>query len=90
VLLNRLEFELSPRHSIDAPRFSQQWFPDRTTVEKRLLSEYPATPDTLRKMGHTITPARGSQGDAHSIFIDDDGTVHGIADQRRSGTSAGY
>ncbi|HYO08687.1 MAG TPA: gamma-glutamyltransferase [Tepidisphaeraceae bacterium] len=90
VLLNRLEFEMSPRESIDAPRFSQTWMPDVVTAERALLADHARPVEALRQMGHTIVPSPTPQGDAHTLFIDPDGTIHAVADDRRDGSAAGY
>jgi gamma-glutamyltranspeptidase/glutathione hydrolase len=91
VLLNRLEFGMSPRETIDAPRMSHTWLPDEVAMEAAMLAGHADAVSSLRAMGHRIVekPAPG-QGDAHTIFVEKDGTIVGVADQRRSGTSAGY
>ena len=89
VLLNRLQFDMPPRATIDEPRMSHQWFPETTSMEKKLITEHADAIEPLRAMGHVISEKR-EQGDAHTIFIDESGTIHGVADPRRSGTSAGY
>lgn len=81
VLLNVLEFGLSPRDAVQAPRTHHAWFPDILTVEG------PAWPDdtlsALRTMGHQVRVG-GTQGDAHSIVVDmQSGARIGVPDPRR-------
>jgi gamma-glutamyltranspeptidase/glutathione hydrolase len=91
VLLNRLEFGMSPRETIDAPRMSHTWLPDEIAVEGGMSSEHADAVSALRAMGHcVIEKSAPGQGDAHSLFVEEDGTIVGVADQRRGGTSAGY
>lgn len=90
VLINRLDFEMSPRQTVDAPRMTHQWFPDVLNVEPGLAKQHADALEAMRKMGHRIPSEPKKQGDAHTIFVTDDGTIHAIADDRRSGTAAGY
>ena len=71
---------LDGRAAVDATRFHHQWLPDRLIVEGGGL------PADLRRrleaLGHTVME-RGSQGAAHSIWINrQTGTPLGIADHR--------
>ncbi|MCS7160462.1 MAG: gamma-glutamyltransferase [Gemmatales bacterium] len=86
IILNRLAFELPPRSSVDLPRLHHQWFPDEVRYEPAdswgadLLQG-------LRRLGHQVVAA-GRQGDAHSIFYDDErATYHAVADGRVSGSA---
>ena len=80
VVLNVLEFGLSPREAVDAPRTHHPWFPDVLNLEGNRWEE--ATLAALRSMGHTLRVG-GIQGDAHTIVVTPDGTIHGVADRRR-------
>ncbi len=83
VVLNVLEFGLSPREAVDAPRTHHPWFPDALTLEGPASSWPLATRETLRSWNHTVRIG-GIQGDAHTIVVDPDtGSRHGIADRRR-------
>jgi gamma-glutamyltranspeptidase/glutathione hydrolase len=83
VVLNVLEFGLSPREAVDAPRTHHPWFPDVLTLEGPSTVWPVATPETLRSWGHAVRIG-GIQGDAHSIMVDlTTGARHGIADRRR-------
>jgi len=85
VILNVLEFGMTAREAVDAPRTHHQWFPDVLSLEG---SSWPAaTREALIKRGHKLKMV-GSQGDAHSIAIDPDGTIHGAPDLRRKTSRA--
>jgi gamma-glutamyltranspeptidase / glutathione hydrolase len=79
VVLGVTEYGLTGRQAVDLARIHHQWMPDRVSVEESLV---PAeTIDRLRAMGHEVRPGV-RQGDAHSIWIGPDGTVHGVNDTR--------
>jgi gamma-glutamyltranspeptidase/glutathione hydrolase len=80
VVLNILEFGMSPREAVDAPRTHHQWFPDVLNLEGQSWPD--ATREALTALGHKLKVG-GSQGDAHTIAVDPDGTIHGAADLRR-------
>jgi len=82
VVLNLLEFGMSPREAVDAPRTHHQWFPDVLVLEGRSWSS--ATRLSLRGLGHTLKEVN-HQGIANTIVVEPPGrTLHGIADYRRS------
>ena len=80
VVLNVLEFGLTPREAVDAPRSHHPWFPDVLNLEGQ--SWDPATREALTAQGHKLKVG-GIQGDAHTIVVDPDGVIHGVADRRR-------
>ena len=85
VTLNVLEFGMSLRNAVDAPRLNMQWFPDRVGFQG---VEDPAFADLVKQltvMGHRVT--RGGGGDANSILAKD-GTFIGAADNENGGASA--
>jgi gamma-glutamyltranspeptidase/glutathione hydrolase len=90
VMVNRFEFNMPPRQTIDAPRMSHTWLPDSIAIEPALQRDHEEALAELRRMDHTFAEKSAKQGDAHSIFIAPDGTRHAIADQRRHGTAAGF
>ncbi len=90
VLINRLEYQMTPRECVDAPRLNMTWFPDKVTAESAMHKEHSAALEELGRMGHYIDPQPARQGDAHSIFVEPDGRIVGVADQRRGGAAAGY
>lgn len=85
ILINRIDYGLTPEEAVQAPRFHHQWMPDSLVVEKlpkNLL-------DDLSARGHKISIG-GSQGIANCIFIDPKtGLRTGVADVRyREATAA--
>jgi gamma-glutamyltranspeptidase / glutathione hydrolase len=80
VVLNVLEFGMTPRQAVDAPRTHHAWFPDVLSMEGSTWSA--DTREALTRMGHRLKVG-GTQGDAHSIVVDSDGTIHGAPDLRR-------
>ena len=84
VILNVLEFGLSPRAAVDAQRTHHQWFPDVLALEG---TWEPSILNALKAMGYKLRTG-GIQGDAHSIIIDEDGTIHGVPDSRRKTSRA--
>ncbi len=88
VLLGVMEFGMTPREAVDAPRTHHQWFPDRLLLEG---DHWPAeTRRELERMGHRVGRI-GIQGDAHSMAVDPaTGRVLGVPDHRRvTGFAAG-
>ena len=86
VVLNTLEFEMPLERAVGAPRLHHQWLPD----EARLESVPTSVIKDLQERGHQVTSG-GPQGDAHSISVDPKtGSYHGVADDRRGGSAAGY
>ena len=90
VLLNFLEFEMSPAEAIRAPRLHHQWLPDEVRFEGAADPAYARVLEQLRRMGHHIEPKGRRQGDAHTIHINRDGRISALADRRRDGAAAGY
>ena len=85
VVLSTLEFGLSPREAVDAPRTHHPWFPDVLSVEAKGSS--PELLAALQAMGHAARTV-GLQGDAHTIVVDEAGRRHGVADRRRATSRA--
>lgn len=91
VVLNVVEFDMSPRDAVDTPRLHHQWFPDEIRFEARKSSEYAKLISILEQRGHRFSATSSRQGDAHTIWIDPvTGHFHGIADRRISGHAAGW
>ncbi len=85
VVLNCLEFGLSPRAAVDAPRTHHAWFPDVLALEGTGWDA--EVRRDLAAMGHALRVG-GTQGDAHTIVVDEAGAIHGIADPRRKTSRA--
>ena len=89
ILINKLEYDLPTTDAVNALRTHPQWFPDRIQLEGARIEQHPALAASLEKLGHNVQVRPGTQGDAHSIFIDaKTGEGRGVADQRRDGWSA--
>ncbi len=97
VVVNVLDFGMSIREAVDAPRWHHQWFPDRLQFEHLGDPEHAKQIDELRQMKHDFgndvkKPEQEyrRQGDAHSILIRD-GRLQGASDWRRTqGKAAGW
>ncbi len=86
VVLGVLEFGLTPRAAVDAPRTHHQWFPDVLQLEGSSWTE--KTRSELAAMGHHLRSI-DHQGIANTIVVDPStGQIHGVADRRRSTTRA--
>jgi gamma-glutamyltranspeptidase/glutathione hydrolase len=91
VVLNVLEFKMSPAAAVEAPRLHHAWFPDRVQVEAPLHKEHAGAIDELKRRGHSISSTGAKQGDAHTIWIDPQtGEYHGAADSRLGGAARGF
>lgn len=86
VVLNVLEFGLSPREAVDAARTHHPWFPDRITLEG---DTWPREMKAgLEALGHRIGRV-SLQGDAHTIGVDlATGRIEGAPDHRRKTSRA--
>ncbi len=96
VIVNVLDFGMSLRDAVDAPRWHHQWFPDRLQFEHLGDPKFAQQILELRAMKHDfgndvrkLGDGYRRQGDAHSILIRDD-LLQGAADWRRTqGKAAG-
>jgi gamma-glutamyltranspeptidase/glutathione hydrolase len=89
VVINVIDFGMTPREAVDAPRLHHQWFPDRARFEGAYDREYAAAVAKLKAMGHSVVGTK--QGDAHTIWVDPKtGAYHGAADKRIDGKAAGF
>ncbi len=85
IVLNLVEFGSGPREAVDSPRTHHQWFPDVLVMEGQSWAE--TTRAALAGMGHKLGTT-GHQGNANTIVVDADGTVRGVADNRRQTAKA--
>jgi gamma-glutamyltranspeptidase/glutathione hydrolase len=92
VLLNILEFGMSPQEAAEAPRFETEHFyssfafhefiPGKVNLEGRIPK---ATGDALTALGHKITMATNwSNHSAPTVILKKEGVLHGAADPRRA------
>jgi len=83
VILNVIDFHMTIREAVDAPRIHHQWLPDEILAEKRALS--PEVIHALEAMGHTIRES-SSMGNVQAILIDPImGLPYGASDSRGVG-----
>jgi len=86
VVLNVTAFGMTGREAVDAKRLHHQWLPDRVSLEAGALSDEALA--RLKAMGHEVRQG-GTQGDAHSIWIDPKtGTAYGVNDKRTAASKA--
>ena len=92
VMLNMIDFGMSPQEAVEAPRFQTEHFfssfafhefvPGKVNLESRIPK---ATADQLSAMGHKITiTGEWSNGSAPTVILKQGGVLHGAADPRRS------
>ncbi|WP_165219676.1 gamma-glutamyltransferase [Aquisphaera insulae] len=85
VVLNLLEFGMSPRAAVDAGRTHHQWFPDVVLFER---DKWPrATLDGLATLGHARLGIRAI-GTANTIVVGEKSAIHGVPDLRRTTSAA--
>ena len=97
VVVNVLDFGMTAREAVDAPRWHHQWLPDRLQFERLPDPDYADLLAQLKQQGHSFSDevkrlgdGYQRQGDAHTILIRD-GVLHGAADWRRTvGKAAGW
>lgn len=84
ILVSLLDFDLPVQTAVKAPRFSQEWYPDRISFEDP--EGYPDAVKALTALGHTVvhTGPIPFQGDAHTIGVSESGQYIGVADRRRN------
>nr|BBJ04384.1 gamma-glutamyltransferase [Marinobacter nauticus] len=84
VLMNVIDHNMNIQTAVAAPRIHHQWLPDEIRMEQGI------SPDTVRLLeakGHEVTTST-AMGAIQSIMIEEDGTLYGGADPRRSTSSA--
>lgn len=87
ILVSVLDFKMSAKEAVEAPRFSHQWFPDQITFEAP--ERYPEMVKALQAMGHTVIRTGPlPQGDAHTIYARKPNNYVGVTDSRRNSKSS--
>jgi len=92
VMLNIIEFKMSPQEAVEAPRFQTEHFfssfafhefvPGKVTLESRIPK---VIADQLTALGHKITiTGEWSNGSAPTVILKQGGVLNGAADPRRS------
>ncbi|WP_220498338.1 gamma-glutamyltransferase [Stieleria mannarensis] len=80
VTLNVLQFDMTARQAVDAPRTDHEWFPDRVRFMGADDPEHTEMVKQLQRLGHTVVDTN-SQGDANTILVSE-GVFIGAADSR--------
>ncbi len=91
VLMDLIDFGMTPQQAVDAPRFHEQWLPEPVMVEEKAFS--PSLMTELRALGFRDARSEGGEwGSAQAIEIDPlTGAMLGGSDRRRPGGAAvGY
>ncbi|WP_440133866.1 gamma-glutamyltransferase [Chitinophaga sancti] len=84
-LMNLLEFDLSPKEAVDAPKFHHQWLPDEVVVEE----DFEKAPlEGLEKMGYKIT-SKGHIGRTE-VIRNVNGQLEAVGDKRGDDSAAGF
>ncbi len=88
VLLNVLVYKMDIREAVTAPRFHDQWMPDKLYLERWGFSA--DTVSRLKAAGYKIA-FRGPMGECEAIEVDPKtGWKFGAADPRSNGRAVGY
>jgi gamma-glutamyltranspeptidase/glutathione hydrolase len=89
IIVNIIDSHMSLRDAIEYPRIHHQNLPDRVDMEPGALVYDVA--EKLKSFGHTINFNLRSQGDVHTVMVED-GTKWrlGWSDGRRGGRAVGY
>ena len=88
-LVNVLEFGLSPDHSVNAPKFHHQWFPDSLYIENTFS---PELINGMKQMGYN-TRLRSAIGRTELIVakkLDGKLVMEAVADNRGDDSAEGY
>jgi gamma-glutamyltranspeptidase/glutathione hydrolase len=87
VIMNVIDHDMNIQTAVSVPRIHHQWLPDEIRIEQGIS---PDTIHLLEAKGHRVSQQH-AMGAIQSIMVDEDGTLYGGADPRRSTSSAmGY
>ena len=88
VIINLIDFNMSLREAVHAPRFHHQWLPDIIYHEK-----YGFSPELLEKLNNKgyKTQQRSNIGDLDAIEVDYPKAIYiGVPDNRRQSAASAY
>lgn len=89
IMLNVIDFGMSIRDAVAAPRIHHQWLPDEIHYESGGLAA--GVIAELKSMGWVVIDAHGSTGRAQAIMVDPvTGSFLGGPDHREHGVALGY
>jgi gamma-glutamyltranspeptidase/glutathione hydrolase len=86
-VVNVIDFNMSLKDAIDAPRFHHQWYPDVLQVESGVLDKF--TRSQVSQLGHKIKDV-SRFGKIDAILFNEDGSMTGYSDSRGYGKALGY
>ncbi len=87
VIMNVIDFKMNIRQAAEAPRFHNQWLPNRVDYEEFGMTE--DVKKALEERGQKIG-IKTVIGRTHSVLIDSSGIKWGAPDPRIFGEAAGY
>jgi len=86
-LLNVVDWGMNVQEAVAAPRFHDQWVPDRLLLEHAFPRD---VVDALRARGHTVEISERDWSSAQAIVIDPEtGIQYGGTDPRTDGAAIG-
>lgn len=85
-IVDIVDFEMSVSDAVNKPKFHHQWLPDVVFLEKGFDEN---VKDSLIKMGYDIKTRRAI-GRTEVIKVNDNGSLHAVADHRGDDGAAGY
>ncbi len=86
-LLNVIDYGMDVQQAVSAPRYHQQWVPDKLFVEPAIARDVVRG---LERRGHTVEVSERNWSAAEAIVVDgESGWHYGGSDPRRDGLAAG-
>lgn len=86
-IINVIDFNMSIKDAIDAPRFHHQWLPDEIQIEKDVFDK--DMKNVLKEMGYTLKEIP-EFGRVEGILFNADGSFMGHTDKRGYGKAIGF
>jgi gamma-glutamyltranspeptidase/glutathione hydrolase len=86
-IINVIDFNMSIKDAIDAPRFHHQWLPDEIQIEKDVFDK--DMKDVLKVMGYSLKEIP-EFGRVEGILFNADRSFTGHSDRRGYGRAIGY
>jgi gamma-glutamyltranspeptidase/glutathione hydrolase len=86
-IINVIDFNMSIKDAIDAPRFHHQWLPDEIQIEKDVFDS--SMRSSLKTMGYSLKEIP-EFGRVEGILFKEDGSFTGHTDRRGYGKAIGF